>query len=410
MEGNVRDAAHLRARDLVSSLEEGQAPSSLVNANDDDVLIQIVDGSGAVIAASPSLQGDPPIARLDSGSSQIIDHPAGDDDPFVLWAQRADSSAGPVTVLVGRNLDLVRETIATTTRALLTGIPILLLIVGLTTWAVVGRSLAPVESMRREVEHITATELHRRVPDPQGQDEIARLAHTMNEMLARLDEAQARQQQLVSDASHELRNPIAAIRQYAEVAIEHPERTTLGDLAAGVLTEDLRLQRLADDLLLLARADEHTLQLNAQPVDVDDLMLEEAARLKQSTDLRIDTSGVAAARTLGDRGQLSRVVSNLCDNAARHAISVVRLAGRVSNGQVVLEIDDDGAGIPPESRAAIFERFTRLDGARDRRHGGAGLGLSIVHEIVTAHGGVVSADDSPLGGARFIVRLPAHSS
>jgi signal transduction histidine kinase len=104
------------------------------------------------------------------------------------------------------------------------------------------------------------------------------------------------------------------------------------------------------------------------------------------------------------------VVSNLCDNAARHAISVVRLAGRVSNGQVILEIDDDGAGIPPESRAAIFERFTRLDGARDRRHGGAGLGLSIVHEIVTAHGGVVSADDSPLGGARFIVRLPAHSS
>jgi signal transduction histidine kinase len=405
MERNVTDAARLRARDIVASLENGRSPASVIS-EDDDVLVQVVD-SGTVVASSAPLEGDPPLARLGAGESRVVDDPpVGDDDPFAVVALQASAPDGPVLVLVGRNLDLVRETVATVSRVLLVVVPLLLVVAGLTSWAVAGRSLAPVESMRREVTHISDTELHRRVPRPAGDDEIARLADTMNDMLARLDAARERQQRLVSDASHELRNPIAAIRHHAEVALAHPNTTTSRDLAGDVHDEALRLQRLAEDLLLLARADEHTLELDRQPVDVDDLVLDEARRLKQATDLRIDTSGVGAARTRGDVAGLRRVVQNLTDNAARHASSTIRLTLGESDGHVVLAVEDDGNGVPEVARDAVFERFTRLDDARDRGHGGAGLGLAIVAEIVGAHGGRTSLDDAPLGGARFVVALP----
>jgi signal transduction histidine kinase len=232
----------------------------------------------------------------------------------------------------------------------------------------------------------------------------------MNSMLDRLDKAQRRQQRLVSDASHELRSPIAAIKQHAEVAQTHPDGTSVGELAADVLAEDERLERLAEDLLLLARADEHTLELIGRPLDLDDLVLAEARRLRQVSSLRIDTTGISAARTKGDRQQLQRVVRNLAENAARHATSVIKMAVREANGRVVLEVDDDGPGVPPELREAIFERFTRLDAGRGREQGGVGLGLAIVAEIVAAHGGSVSAGDAPLGGARFAVSLPRLSA
>jgi signal transduction histidine kinase len=288
----------------------------------------------------------------------------------------------------------------------LISIPVLLLIVGITTWKVTGRALAPVEAIRKEVAEISTSELHRRVPEPEGDDEITRLSQTMNDMLNRLEEGRRRQQQLVSDASHELRNPIAAIRNHAEVALRHPEATDVPTLASEVLDEDLRLLHLAENLLLLARADERTLQMSSDPLDLDDLVLEEAKRLSSTTDLRIETSGVGAARTDGDRLSLQRVVRNLADNAARHATSVVSFSVRETDGLVVLHVDDDGSGVPVEARTSVFERFTRLDEARDRERGGAGLGLAIVAEIVAAHGGSAAVFDAPLGGARFEVTLP----
>jgi signal transduction histidine kinase len=337
----------------------------------------------------------------------VVEHPPiADDDPFVVVTDSAHTQGGLVTVLVGRNLDLVRETITNVTHGLIVGVPILVLIVGFTTWSVVGRALAPVESMRKEVTRISETELHRRVSDPPGRDEIARLATTMNEMLARLEVAHDRQQRLVSDAAHELRNPIASIRHHAEVALAHPDRTALEAVTAEILAEDLRLQRLVEDLLLLARADEHALELNARPVDVDDLVLEEARRLGRTTELRVDIAGVTAARTQGDATQLQRVVRNLADNAARHAGSIVRFSLQETDGHIRLEVEDDGPGIPTKDREVVFERFARLDDARDREHGGAGLGLAIAREIVAAHGGETWVVDASLGGACLVVQLP----
>jgi signal transduction histidine kinase len=289
---------------------------------------------------------------------------------------------------------------------LLVAVPLLLLIVGRTSWVLVGRALSPVERMRQEVAAISAGELERRVPEGSGDDEISRLAETMNEMLGRLESSREKQQRLVSDASHELRNPVAAIRQYAEVALAHPEQTTTAQLAANVLGEDLRLQRVAEDLLLLARSDEGALKMGARSVDLDDLVLEEARHLQQTTDLRIDATGISAARLVGDEALLRRLIRNLTDNAARHASSTIALSVAEEGDRVVLTVDDDGTGIDPGDRKVVFERFGRLDEARDRRHGGAGLGLAIVVEIAAAHGGSASITDSPIGGARFLVLFP----
>jgi signal transduction histidine kinase len=406
MEGNVTSAARLRASDLVEAIESGR-PLEPFADTDDDTLIQVVDEGGDILISSPSLQGDPVLARLQPGDSTIVPHPPiDDDDPFTVVAEEARTPDSTVTVLVGRNLDLVREATATTTRTLFVGVPLLLSVVALTTWVVTGRSLAPVEDMRSEVAGITQADLHRRLPLPQGKDEVARLAHTMNGMLERLEEGRNREQRLVSDASHELRNPIAAIRHLTEVAIAHPDRTSLEILAAEVLSEDLRLQDLAEGLLLLARADEHALKMSAVPVDLDDLVLDEVRRLKQGTSLRIESGEVRGARTMGDPRYLQRVVENLAANAAQHAASAVVFSLSEDGSTVLLQIDDDGPGIPLHSREAIFERFTRLDEARGRQQGGAGLGLAIVAEIVGAHGGRVAATQSPLGGARFEVVLP----
>jgi signal transduction histidine kinase len=278
-------------------------------------------------------------------------------------------------------------------------------LVAFTTWIVTGRTLHPIEGIRREVATISGSELSRRVPQPRGDDEVARLARTMNAMLDRLQDSRDRQRRFVSDASHELRSPVATIRHELEVALAHPDQTTVEALAADLLAEDLRLEGLVEDLLLLARADEDTLSLIARPVDLDDLVLAEAARLRRRGIVRVDTSSLSAGRVAGDPAQLTRLVRNLADNAERHARSVVSLALGARSGQLTLTVGDDGDGITEADRVRIFERFTRLDGARTRDAGGAGLGLAIVAAVARVHGGTVHVEPGP--GARFVVVLPA---
>jgi len=211
----------------------------------------------------------------------------------------------------------------------------------------------------------------------------------------------------VADASHELRSPIASIREQAEVAAAHPDRTTTRALAEHVAAESRRMQRLVDDLLLLARADDQSLALRQRPVDLDDIVFDGARELRRdATALRVDTTRVSPARVLGDETALARIVGNLAENAARHARTTVAFTLAEHAGAVVLDIDDDGAGVPTADRARVFERFVRLDDARARDDGGSGLGLAIVAQLVTAHGGDVEILDSPLGGARVEIRLP----
>ena len=282
----------------------------------------------------------------------------------------------------------------------------LLLVVGTTTWFVVTRALAPVERIRREVLEIGEDRLDRRVPVPESSDEIHLLATTMNEMLERLQGSRQRQRRFVSDSSHELRSPLASLRQSAEVAQTHPDALPDGELADVVLAETLRMQRLVDQMLLLTRSDEGAAAEVRREVDVDDLVRTEAARVRREG-LTVDTSGVATGRVLGDELALGQVVRNLLDNAARHATARIAVSVVQDEARVVLIVDDDGAGVPPAERERVFERFVRLDEARARDDGGSGLGLAIVREITRAHGGEASLAESAWGGARFTVTLPA---
>jgi signal transduction histidine kinase len=401
---DVRARAMLQARSVAADLSSGAQPS-LPGENDEEEFVQVVASDGHVVASSPNIDLRTPVANLAPGETEWLDLSI-DDDPFLAVAASATAEQGQVTVVAGRTLESVVESTGTVTRFLVAGVPVLVVIVGLVAWRVIGRALGPVEAIRAEVETISTNELHRRVPDPTGKDEIARLAATMNRMLARLERGHERQRRFVSDASHELRSPVATIRHHAEVALSHSDGTRVEDLAEVVLEEDLRLQRLVEDLLLLTKIDEGTLIRRMEDVDLDDLVFEEANRLRSTTNLKVDTGRVSAGRVTGDKDQLAKLIRNLTDNAARHAGGAVAFTLREADSHVALAIDDDGYGIPEQDRDRVFERFVRLDEARDRDSGGSGLGLAIVAEIAAAHGATVRVDEGPLGGARVEVRFP----
>ena len=395
----------LRATEVAADLEAGTRPDRLAVGDAEDLLVQVLGAHGEVVGSSANVAGLPPVAHLRPGTSARVEVPFDGDD-FLAVAVAASTREGRLTVVVARAVDMVGESTRILTGLLVVGLPALLLVVGATTWKVVGRALAPVAAIRGEVDEISAVALHRRVPDPPGDDEVARLARTMNRMLDRLQRAHARQRRFVADASHELRSPVTSIRQHAEVALAHPDATTSAELARTVLAEDLRIQRLVEDLLLLARADEHALPPRRRQVDLDDLVFEEARQLRGASELQVDVGAVSAARVDGDAAGLRRVLRNLGDNAARHARGRIAFALEVRDGAAILTVDDDGRGIPPAERRRVLERFVRLDDARARDAGGSGLGLAIVAELVAAHGGTVGIATSPLGGARIEVSLP----
>jgi signal transduction histidine kinase len=282
----------------------------------------------------------------------------------------------------------------------------LVVFVAALTWLLVGRALRPVAAIRQEVTEITERDLHRRVPVPGTRDEISRLARTMNTTLDRLHRAMTRQRQFVADASHELRSPIAAVRTQLELALARPSRTDWPTAVHRALQDTERLQTVASDLLLLARLDAAEAPPRS-PVDLAALTSDEVRRHPGT----ITKSG--ANRTVvvtGSRIQLSRLLTNLADNARRHARTSVSITVDVRGATVQLAVDDDGLGIPEADRERVFERFTRLDSARARQDGGTGLGLAIAKDIAHAHGGTLTAHTSPRGGARLLLCLPSGGS
>lgn len=400
----VRTGAATHATEVANAVSES-GPAALNLPDDDDRLIQILDSSGHVLRSSSSAIGPEPMTDVAPGQATVIDVPF-DDDGYLAVSAPAEGPRGRYTVLVAHALDRVAESRQALTTLLAAGLPILVLVLAATTWMVVGRALAPVEAIRKEVDEVSATELHRRVPKPAGDDEIGRLATTMNRMLARLESARHRQQQFISDASHELRSPMASIRAHAEVALAHPDRASTAELAETVLAEGLRVQQLVENLLVLARADEQSTAPLNESVDLDDLVFSEAKRLRGRSAAVVDTANVSAGRVHGDSSLLRRAIGNLLDNAARHARSRIEVTLQETGADVLFVVEDDGAGIAPQDRERVFARFSRLDDARTRDAGGAGLGLAIVAEVVAGHGGSLSLTESPGGGARFEIRLP----
>jgi signal transduction histidine kinase len=330
-------------------------------------------------------------------------------DNYVETREVIQIAGHNVTVVAQRSLSEVTATVDKLRNIMYFAVPALIALVALAAWYFTGRALRPVEAIRAEAEAITGSTIHRRVPEPKTDDEVGRLARTMNAMLGRLDESSQRQRQFVSDASHELRSPLASIRTNVEVALRNPDRTDWNAVAGRVLAEDERMEATVSELLDLARLDElpEGTPIESLPeVDLDELVHDETVRDHR---VLISTTRVSAGRVHGRREQLARVVRNLLDNADRHARTMVaiELHNDAEAGEVELTVDDDGPGIPVEDRERVFDRFTRLDDGRARDAGGLGIGLSMVRAIVEQHGGTVTIGDAPIGGARITVSLPA---
>ena len=327
-----------------------------------------------------------------------------DPDQFAVSRATISTPSGTLVLNVASPLDDVQRTVNKITNSLVIAVPAFVVLIGGMTWFMTGRALRPVSSITNRVQEITASTLEQRVPEPATDDEIGDLARTMNEMLDRLEDSSARQKQFLSDASHELRSPVASIRAQLETGLLDPEATDWEQVAKTVLAEDDRLEALVSNLVALARLEEGAKRPLATEVDLDEIVREVTARVVQ---MPIDRSGVLAGRVMGVPGELTSVVRNLVDNAVRHADDTVRVSLATHGPTVRLAVEDDGEGVAPEDRERVFERFTRLERGRSRDRGGSGIGLALVQRVVDAHRGRVFVESSELGGASFVVELPS---
>ncbi|QUQ65898.1 sensor histidine kinase [Kutzneria sp. CA-103260] len=280
-------------------------------------------------------------------------------------------------------------------------VPLAVLIAALVAWFALQRTLRSVEAIRRELSGVSGSRLDRRVPVPPSRDEIARLASTTNDTLDRLQRAHEQQERFVADASHELRSPLASLRTGLEVALAHPNRADWPSVAERSLLDVQRLQRITADLLQLAVEDASP---PAELVDLADVVAEQVAERSMGAGPVVRSVVDGPALVHGELVQLERMLRNLLDNAVRHAASTVTV--RLSVGsEVVMEVVDDGPGVPVGDRERVFDRFVRMDDARARDAGGSGLGLTLARDIAVRHGGSLRVEDSD-AGARFVARLP----
>ncbi len=304
--------------------------------------------------------------------------------------------------------------IASVDPALWVGVPIAVLLVAATASLAVRRALRPVRAIQARTAEVTATDPRERVTVPNTADEIAALAVTINETLDRLETAAADQRRFIADAAHELRSPLTVLLSGLEIAQTYPQRADWLATLGQAVRSGHRLQLLVDDLLLLARLDAAT-TTGGEPVDLADLAAQVNAETQvETTNPATPTVRLQALRPVrvrGDAGQLRRLLRNLLDNALRHASSTVTISvtAEVAEGQATVEVTDDGAGIPTADRERIFERFTRLDEARTRDRGGAGLGLAIARDIARRHNAtLIVVPDAPQ--TTFRVTFPLADS
>lgn len=411
----VDDAAGARVTEIVAALRvktPAQLDESLMTTNQRVAAVQVLDGDGHVLRRSsgaPNSALAPPGLFGPTLKSGLPDDVSPRDD-MRLGGQTVATPSGIYTVVVGGASEAVEATVRTVAILLTAVVPLMMAVAAYVSYTLVKRSLRSVDAIRRRVAEISVSDLSERVPVPASDDEIAALARTMNAMLERVDAGHRAQRQFVGDASHELRSPLSTIIYALELVDSHPELLDVEMATGTLLPEAHRMKELVEDLLLLARADEQGLPRSTEKVSVTDVVESAASRLRHDTTLAIDTDIEEHTQVIGDHAALARVVRNLVDNAARHAVSRLELSVRHaggSKGQIVFVVADDGPGIPEAERDRVFDRFVRLDADRSRKGGGSGLGLAIVAEIVRAHQGRITIDDRPGGGTRVTVTVPS---
>lgn len=359
---------------------------------------------GRVINASHALKNQPPLWLR--GDPQVQSNEAqlgfGGDVQVVSVPITIDKE--PTTVVVVTSLSQYDHSVSEVERLLDFGMPLLFVVVGFICWFIAGRALRPIELMRREVAEVATIHGAHRVAEPAPDDEVGRLARTLNSMLDRIEASSERERRFVSDASHELRSPIANIRTAIEVALHRPEHADWATVAQDVLTQNARMDRLVDELLLLARSDEGGLA--PAPGATDLAQVAETVVIPYQSGVPDVTLRATPAPVAVPGAYVERIVANLVDNARRFARSVVEVTVGQDAEFSVLTVRDDGPGVPEADRRRIFERFVRLDEARDRGEGGFGLGLAIVSDLCRVYGGTVEVGDAQ-PGAVFTLRFPS---
>lgn len=410
------DATQLaRAQDIAAQASPADRHGVVPSTAKDSSAVQIIDASGRVVASTANLDGEDPILRRPPAArhttaTTLADSPLDAGGQFRVTAQPITLSTGAGWIYVATSLAQVDRAINSLITLFTIGLPIIVIIVALIAALAVRQSLQPVEAIRRRADAIGAADLSQRVPVPAGSDEITHLAATMNDMLGRLEIAATRQQQFIGDASHELRSPLTALAAQVDVALAHPEDAASQADLAKMRAQVTRMSMLIEDLLFLARSTEGAPLVLPAPVDLDELVLAEAERLRERGEIDVHVATLDAARVNGSMRDLARALRNLGDNAYDHANARITLTLVTIGRTAQLTVADDGPGVALENRERIFSRFSRLDDARERnsRGGGSGLGLSITRHIVETIGGTITVNDRLDGnsGAAFVMRIP----
>ncbi|MET3718807.1 ATP-binding protein [Arthrobacter sp. UYEF21] len=368
--------------------------------------VQILAPGGSVFASSIPAAAAAPLTSLRPGAGQTLTQDVTgldslhDSDDFLIVATGVDVGGRLYTVVVAATVQVQADTVSTVAWFILGATPMLLVVVGISVWVLVGRSLRQVELIRGQVAGISARSLDGRVDVPPTADEIQSLAETMNMMLGRLQASDQEQRRFVSDASHELRSPLATLSAGVEIAAADASGATWEQMKTVLAGETARMRYLVEDLLTLAKTNDGGLRLESTDVDLDDVLNEEIRRLR-STSTRVIEVSLEPVRVSGDPRRLGQVVRNVLDNADRHATSRISIRLRNTNDGALISIDNDGLPVPAAERDRIFERFVRLDQSRSRESGGSGLGLAIAAGIMAAHHGWIRTGETPGGGCRF---------
>jgi signal transduction histidine kinase len=404
---SLDSAAAATATEVGDLVVAGKLPDPIPVTGDQ--VVQVVDSRDRVVSSSTN--GDRLNALLlphELSSALAGEHPTvsgsrtGRDSALRITAVRAGSGSPGTTVVVAQQFQDLQDSQRVLRWTLLATYPLLLVVLALIASRVIAAALRPVEELRSTAERISGTGQDVRLPVPRSRDEIHDLATTLNSMLDRLAAARSRQRTFVADAAHELRSPLASMLTQLEVA-EHVGEGT--DLTDDLKAEVVRMGGLVESLLVLARLDSETPNVGRRDgVHLSPLVADAVRRqahARASVEARVPDVAV-----LAPADHVRRVLDNLLDNAVRHATAGVRVSATVVEDTVQLVVDDDGSGIAPGDRERVFERFTRLDEARDRDAGGSGLGLAIVRELVRRDDGQVTLEDAPGGGLRVRVRLP----
>ena len=390
-------------------------PASLENSTEPGVYIQVLDQGGRAIATSgTSLPTDRGQVRRALAGSEVIGH-VGAGDSLRVLSRPVFGPTGKVigVVQAAQSTQLVEATLESIRTLLVVGTLVTVGSAAAAGWLLIGPALSPVRRVIAAADRIVSTgRLDERIPPPRTTDEIGVLVRSFNQMIERLGRSFEQQRQLVADTSHELRNPLMAIRANLEIIERSEDVDDHYEAAAEAKVEVARMSRLVSDLLLLGQADDGQ-ALERKPLDLADVIAQVVDRARRLyPDHRIDSTSPETVRVLGDADRLQQAVWNLVENAARYtpAGGKIEVLASVQDDAIQIEVRDTGVGIATEHQPRLFERFYRVDAARSRRSGGSGLGLAIVKYVVEAHGGTVSVSSRPGRGSSFTIRLPAAAT